>query len=89
MASDGIRQSPRGLRVTEPILGPSGIQERLNCWLKKRRCGFQPLQDGVPAILPWNTYSARRSTFFRRKGASDSVVEEEIVELVRGLPDPR
>ena len=30
-ASDGIRQSPRGLRATEPTLGPSGRQERLNC----------------------------------------------------------
>ena len=36
-ASDGISQSPRGERPTEPTLGPSGIQERLNCWLKKRR----------------------------------------------------
>ena len=30
-ASLGIRQSPRGLRATEPTLGPSGRQERLNC----------------------------------------------------------
>ena len=30
-ASEGIRQSPRGLRVAEPTLGPSGTQERLNC----------------------------------------------------------
>ena len=36
-ASDGIRQSPRGDRVTEPTLGPSGRQERLNCWVKNRR----------------------------------------------------
>ena len=36
-ASDGIRQSPRGLRATEPTLGPSGRQERLNCWEKNRR----------------------------------------------------
>ena len=36
-ASEGIRQSPRGERVTEPTLGPSGRQERLNCWAKKRR----------------------------------------------------
>ena len=35
--SDGMRQSPRGERDTEPTLGPSGRQERLNCWLKKRR----------------------------------------------------
>ena len=35
-ASDGIRQSPRGERVTEPTLGPSGRQERLNCCEKKR-----------------------------------------------------
>ena len=30
-ASDGIRQSPRGERATEPTFGPSGMQERLNC----------------------------------------------------------
>ncbi|MPM33822.1 hypothetical protein SDC9_80403 [bioreactor metagenome] len=36
-ASEGMRQSPRGDRVTEPTLGPSGRQERLNCWEKKRR----------------------------------------------------
>ncbi len=35
-ASLGIRQSPRGDRDTEPIFGPSGIQERLNCCAKKR-----------------------------------------------------
>ena len=33
----GIRQSPRGDRATEPTLGPSARQERLNCWEKKRR----------------------------------------------------
>lgn len=31
LASLGIRQSPRGLKDTEPTLGPSGRQERLNC----------------------------------------------------------
>ena len=36
-ASLGMRQSPRGLRLTLLTLGPSGRQERLNCWLKKRR----------------------------------------------------
>ena len=36
-ASLGIRQSPRGDRATEPTLGPSARQERLNCWEKKRR----------------------------------------------------
>ena len=33
-ASDGIRKSPRGERLTEPTLGPSGKHERLN-WLMK------------------------------------------------------
>ena len=33
-ASEGIRQSPRGERLTEPTFGPSGMQERLNCWEK-------------------------------------------------------
>ena len=37
LASLGMRQSPRGDNATEPTLGPSGIAERLNCWLKKRR----------------------------------------------------
>ncbi len=36
-ASLGILQSPRGLRATEPTLGPSGRQERLNCWEKNLR----------------------------------------------------
>ena len=36
-ASEGILQSPRGERATEPTFGPSGRQERLNCWAKKRR----------------------------------------------------
>ncbi len=35
--SVGICQPPRGDKVTEPTMGPSGIQERLNCWEKKRR----------------------------------------------------
>ena len=37
LASLGIRQSPRGLRVTEPTFTPSGRQLRLNCWVKNRR----------------------------------------------------
>lgn len=37
MASVGIRQSPRGDRLTLPTLGPSGRQLRLNCWEKNRQ----------------------------------------------------
>ena len=36
-ASLGIIQAPRGEKQIEPILGPSGRQLRLNCWVKKRR----------------------------------------------------
>jgi hypothetical protein len=36
-ASLGIRQSPRGERLTVPTFGPSGMHDRLNCWLKNRR----------------------------------------------------
>ena len=36
-ASEGMRQSPRGLSDTLPTYGPSGKQERLNCCVKKRR----------------------------------------------------
>ena len=35
-ASDGIRQSPRGERLTVPTLGPSGMHDRLYCWRKNR-----------------------------------------------------
>jgi hypothetical protein len=35
-ASLGMRQSPRGDKLTEPTFGPSGRQERLN-WLAKKR----------------------------------------------------
>ncbi len=35
-ASLGMRQSPRGERLTDPTLGPSGLIERLNCWSKNR-----------------------------------------------------
>ena len=37
VASEGILQSPRGESDTEPTFGPSGKQERLNCWLKNRQ----------------------------------------------------
>ena len=33
-ASDGIRRSPLGESATLPTFGPSGRQERLNCWAK-------------------------------------------------------
>ena len=36
-ASDGIFQSPLGDNATEPTLGASGVQLRLNCCEKKRR----------------------------------------------------
>ena len=36
-ASEGIRQSPRGLNAMEPIFTPSGMQLRLNCCVKNRR----------------------------------------------------
>lgn len=36
-ASLGIRQSPRGESATVPTFGPSGRQERLNCWEKNLR----------------------------------------------------
>ena len=36
-ASLGILQSPLGERATVPTFGPSGRQERLNCWVKNLR----------------------------------------------------
>ncbi len=40
LTSETIRQSPRGETATEPILGPSGRQLRLNCERKKRSKNF-------------------------------------------------
>lgn len=40
VVSEGIRQSARVDRAMLPTLGPSGMQLRLNCWLKKRRMNF-------------------------------------------------
>lgn len=36
-ASEGMRQSPRGDKLTDPIFTPSGIHERLNCCEKNLR----------------------------------------------------
>ena len=36
LISLGKRKSVRGLNETSKIFGPSGEQERLNCWLKNR-----------------------------------------------------
>ena len=33
-ASEAMHQPPRGERLTSQTFGPSGMQERLNCWLK-------------------------------------------------------
>lgn len=33
-ASEGILKSPLGERETSPTFMPSGIHERLNCWVK-------------------------------------------------------
>ena len=63
-ASDGIRQSPRGDSVTEPTLGPSGTQERLNCWLKNRLVNTRSHFNTVsPSYFPPNEYLASRYIF--------------------------
>ena len=36
-ASDGILHAPRGERLSGPTIGPSGMQERLYCCVRKRR----------------------------------------------------
>lgn len=52
-ASDGIRQSPLGERETEPTLGQSGRQERLNCWAKKRLMNvFNHLRMVASSYMP-------------------------------------
>ena len=55
-ASLGIRQSPRGDRLTVPTFGPSGTQLRLNWFWKNRRTKraerpFDHLRRILPAEL--------------------------------------
>ena len=59
-ASEGIRQSPRGERVTVPTFGPSGMAERLNCCEKKRRMKTPShLRTAAASWLPAKARSAR------------------------------
>ena len=63
-ASDGIRQSPRGESVTVPTFGPSGRQERLNCWAKNRRKNVSIQRSSVSRVYtPANAYIAAASSF--------------------------
>ena len=67
-ASLGIRQSPRGLIEILPTLGPSGKQERLNCWLKKRRqkvCNHFLMVSS--SYIPLNVRAARKNILEGRK----------------------
>ncbi len=51
-ASEGMRQSPRGERLTEPTFGPSGMHERLNCcWKKRRQKDLEPVADGLVVVI--------------------------------------
>ena len=45
-ASLGMRQSPRGDRLTEPTFGPSGRQERLNWLVWKKRNRMRARRSG-------------------------------------------
>ena len=59
-----MRQSPRGDRDTEPTLGLSGRQERLNCWVKKRRMNVLSHFTMVSrSYLPLKAFPARNSSF--------------------------
>jgi hypothetical protein len=59
-ASEGIDQPPRGDRLKPHTHGPSGMQERLNCWLKKRRQNVvSQCLIVVPSYTPAKTSIAR------------------------------
>ena len=62
--SEGILQSPRGERETEPTLGPSGMQERLNCWVKNllRKVSSQ-WRSVSSSYLPAKALPARKRSF--------------------------
>ena len=71
-ASEGMHHPPRGERLMLPTAGPSGMHERLNCWLKKRRMNvlshFSIVSSlYLPMPLPssglQNTFFARKSIF--------------------------
>ena len=90
-ASLGIRQSPRGERLTVPTFGPSGTHERLNCWLKNRRVERpqRPL-DQVSRVMPGERgVLAQEEDLLGRVAAADGVEQDEVVQLVRAERRPR
>ena len=63
-ASDGIIQSPRGERPTDPTFGPSGMHERLNCWLKNLlQKVFSHFSIVSQSYTPSNAFVARKRIF--------------------------
>src|SRR5439155_24751392 len=64
-ASDGIRQSPRGLSVIVPTFGPSGSTLRLY-WLAKNRFRNTPSHrfTSAGAYSRWNFACFARNTIF-------------------------
>ena len=67
-ASDGIRQSPLGLSVTEPTFGPSWMHERLNCcWKNRRQNIFSQCRITASEYLPPYAYFAIRNNLRGRE----------------------
>ena len=84
-ASLGIRQSPRGERLTVPTLGPSGTHDRLYCWRKNRviEGPHRPLDQFSRVGLSERGVLAQEEDLLGRITASDRVEEDEVVQLVR------
>lgn len=83
-ASLGIRQSPLGERLTDPTLGPSGKQDRLNCWAKNRRKNvvshfFMALRS---YCVP-KGFLCQEVDFLGLAAMTQKVVKEEVMQFIR------
>jgi hypothetical protein len=78
-----MRQSALGERLTMLIFGPSGRQERLNCWLKNLQKNFlSHFRISASTYAPLNARFAKKYIFLGAPPCGGNYTEE-IVQLVR------
>ena len=88
-ASLGIRRSPLGDRATVPTFGPSGRQDRLNCWAKNRRTEMSAATSGSLAVLILAVEGPLRQPmdFVRSIPETQHIIQDKNHEVRMGPPD--
>ena len=84
-ASLGIRQSPRGLRLQLPTLGPSGRQERLNCWEEENggKTLFSHFFYHFVCILSGKSILGQIEYLGRAETETQGIIQEKVMQCVR------